>query len=155
MAPEDARFRFRPRLRALALGVIALGAAVVGYGALHGNVGLAVSGAVGLALGAAYLASPTWRLTVVIDADGLEVVGGQRRRFRLAWGDVVRVTASPTTTTCFVDGGAPERSLLVPGDGAPAPYDLEGKAALYAAIIARVPADRIHQVGRLDDAPAA
>ena len=147
MAPEDARFRFRPRLRALALGVIALGAAVVGYGALHGNVGLA--------LGAAYLASPTWRLTVVIDADGLEVVGGQRRRFRLAWGDVVRVTASPTTTTCFVDGGAPERSLLVPGDGAPAPYDLEGKAALYAAIIARVPADRIHQVGRLDDAPAA
>ena len=44
----------------------------------------------------------------------------------------MRVVAAPTTHTCFVDGGAPERSLLVPGDGAPAPYDLEDREALVA-----------------------
>jgi len=149
------RFRFRPRLRPLAIGVIALGVLIGGAGALEGIAGLAVAGAVGAVLGAAYLASPTWRLAVIIDDDGLEVGTATRRRFRLAWADVVAVVASPTTSTCFVDGGRPELSLLVPGDGAPAPYDLERKDALYAAIVARVPADRIRQVDRLDEASPA
>jgi len=54
----------------------------------------------------------------------------------------VRVVASPATSSCFIDGGAPERSLLVPGDGAPAPYDIADRAALVEAILARVPATR-------------
>lgn len=149
------RFRFRPRLRALALGVIGLGALLVLAGAVNGLGALAAMGGVGMVLGAAYLASPTWRLAVVLDDDGLEVGSPGRRRFRLAWSDVVRVVASDATTTCFVDGGAPERSFLVPGDGAPAPYDLERKPALYAAILARVPADRIRRVARLDEAAPA
>jgi len=64
----------------------------------------------------------------------------------------VRVVASPTTKSCFVDGGAPEKSLLVPGDGAPAPYDLERRAALFDAIIAHVPADRVQTVETLEQA---
>ena len=50
------------------------------------------------------------------------------------------------------DGGAPERSLLVPGDGAPAPYDIEDKPALYAAILAAVPADRVETVETIEAA---
>ena len=150
-APPGRRdHRFRPRMRTMALATMGLAAVIGAVGAIEGVVGLTILGAVVVALGAAYLASPAWRLVVTVDDDGLEVGTPGRRRFRLAWGEIVRVVASPTTTTCFVDGGAPERSLLVPGDGAPASYDLDDKAALYAAILARTPADRVQTVARLD-----
>jgi hypothetical protein len=107
------------------------------------------TGIVGVVLGTAYLASPTWRLRVVADDDGLEVGTPAKPRFRLAWTDVVRVIASPSTRTCFVDGGDPSRSLLVPGDGAPAPYWIENRDALYRAIVEHVSRDRITEVETL------
>jgi len=107
---------------------------------------------VGVALGSAYLALPTWRLAVTVDDTGLAVGSPRRQRFKLAWSDVVRVVASPSTRSCFVDGGAPEKSLLVPGDGAPAPYDLEDRAALFDAIVAHVPAERVQTVETLEGA---
>jgi len=113
-----------------------------------------VTGALGIALGAAYLASPTWRITVTVDDDGLTVGSPNRERFRLAWNDIVRVVASPATSTCFVDGGKPERSLLVPGDGAPAPYDIADRKALVETILAHVAADRVRTVESLDQANA-
>jgi len=64
----------------------------------------------------------------------------------------VRVVSSPSTQTCFVDGGSPERSLLVPGDGAPAPYDIADRTALVEAILAHVPADKVQTVATLDQA---
>lgn len=112
------------------------------------------TGVLGVALGAAYLASPTWRITVTIDDGGLTVGSPKRQRFRLAWHEIVRVVASPSTSTCFVDGGAPERSLLVPGDGAPAPYDIADRKALVEAILAHVPADKVKTVDSLDRANA-
>jgi len=147
------RHRFRPRYRGVAWTATAVGGslAVVSAGLGFLTVPL-VTGAIGVVMGAAYLASPTWRLTVTVDDDGLEVGSPTRRRFRLAWSDVVRVIASPTTHTCFVDGGAPERSLLVPGVGAPAPYDLEDRPALFAAILAHVPPDRVTTVESLEQA---
>jgi uncharacterized protein (DUF58 family) len=148
VAPRS--FRFRPRLRALVVTALALAALIGAVGAASGVWGLVILAAVVGVLGAAYLASPAWRLAVTVDDDGLEVGSPGRRRFRLAWGEVVRVVVSPTTSTCFVDGGAPERSLLVPGDGAPASYDVDDKAALVAAIVAAVPADRVTEVARLD-----
>ena len=111
-----------------------------------------VSGVLGIALGAAYLASPTWRIRVTVDDDGLTVGSPKRQRFRLAWHEVVRVVASPSTSTCFVDGGKPERSLLVPGDGAPAPYDIADRKALVEAILAHVPADKVQTVASLESA---
>ncbi|MBL8624135.1 MAG: hypothetical protein JNK64_22705 [Myxococcales bacterium] len=147
-------FRFRPRMRALALSAMALAAGLGALAALAGNWALAALAAVVALGGIGYLRSPAWQLAVTVDDDGLEVGSPARRRFRLAWGEVVRVVASPTTGTCFVDGGSPERSLLVPGDGAPAGYDLDDKAALFATILARVPAERVETVTRLD-APRA
>jgi hypothetical protein len=146
-------FRFRPRYRGIAWSSVGVGGSVAVIAAVVGFATVPlVSGALGIALGAAYLASPTWRITVTVDEEGLSVGSPGRLRFRLPWGDVVRVVASPTTSTCFVDGGAPERSLLVPGDGAPAPYDIVDRKALYEAILTRIPADKVRTVPSLDQA---
>ncbi len=130
-----------------------LGGGLIAVGAGIGMVALPiVAGVLGIGAGTAYLISPTWRLEVITDDTGLEVRTPQRSRFKIPWSDVVRVVASPSTNTCFVDGGTPERSLLVPGVGAPAPYDLEDRPALLATILARVTPDKITTVESLDRA---
>ncbi len=147
-------FRFRPRYRGVAWTAIGLGGSLGGVAvAVMGAALLPVAtGALGIALGASYLASPTWRLEVVVDDAGLEVRSAKGTRFRLAWADVVKVVASPSTHTCFVDGGAPEKSLLVPGVGASAPYAIEDRDALYAAILAHVAPAKVREVATLETA---
>ncbi|HUJ61212.1 MAG TPA: hypothetical protein VLX92_22065 [Kofleriaceae bacterium] len=150
-------FRFQPRYRGIALTAIGVGGGlgVVAVATLGAALLPLATGAVGVVLGAGYLLSPSWKLAVVVDDDGLEVRGPRRPRFRIAWGDVVRVIAAPSSQTCFVDGGAPERSLLVPGVGAPAPYDLEDKRALYDAILAHVDPAKVERVASLEAARKA
>lgn len=147
-------FAFRPRYRGIALTAIGVGGTlgVVALTALGAALLPLGSGALGVALGAGYLLSPTWRLEVVVDDEALEVRSPRTSRFRLPWRDVVRVVASPTTHTCFVDGGEPRSSLLVPGVGAPAPYDIANKAVLYEAIVARVASEKITTVTTLEEA---
>lgn len=150
----DRRFRFKPRFRGLALGAVGLGGTLgaVSIAALGAALVPLATGAAGVVLGAAYLLSPAWKLEVIVDDEALEVRSARASKFRLPWTDVVRVVASRTSPTCFVDGGTPEKSLLVPGEGAPAPYDIEDKAALCAAIREHVPADRVHEVDSLESA---
>lgn len=147
------RFRFRPRYRGVAAVAMGVGGALGTAGVVWGGAVLSfpiVTGVAGIALGAAYLLSPTWRLAVVTDDAGLAVMAGDRTKLRVAWGDIVRVVASPTTHTCFIDGGDPARSLLVSGDGAPAPYAIEDRAALYAIVIARVDPAKVTIVDTLE-----
>jgi hypothetical protein len=148
------RFRFRPRFVGLAVTASALGLGLLAVAAadLLGAaraLGL-VLGAGGATLGPLYAASPAWRLVVVVDDDALSVERGGRARLRLPWPEVVRVVWSPATSTMYVDGGAPERSLLVPGPGATAPYDLEDRPALCRAVLAHVAADRVIEVPSLE-----
>lgn len=147
-------FRFRPRYRGLALAASGVGGAltIAAMALLGGAMLPLVTGMGGVGLGVGYLLSPVWRLEVVIDDDGLEVRSPRGTKFRLAWNDVNKVVASPSTKTCYVDGGAAEKSLIVPGDGAPAPYDIEDRPALYDAILARVPADKVTTVETLEAA---
>lgn len=144
-------FRFRPRFRGLAWGSVgvggALGAATIA--ALGGALLPLATGAIGVVLGSAYLLSPTWKLEVIVDDDALEVRGAKGTKFRLAWTEVVKVVASKATSTCFVDGGDPARSLLVPGVGAPAPYDIEDRPALVAEILAHVDPQKVQEVASL------
>jgi hypothetical protein len=142
----------RPRFRGLAFAAIGLGGSlsVVSIVALPAALLPLATGASGVVLVAAYLLSTTWKLEVVIDDEALEVRSARASKFRLPWREVKRVVAAEASHTCFVDGGAPERSLLVPGDGAPAPYDIENKPALYAEILAHVSPDRVHAVASLD-----
>jgi hypothetical protein len=151
------RFRFRPRYRGVAAVAMGVGSALGAAGVVWGGAVLSfpiVTGVAGIALGAAYLLSPTWRLAVVADDAGLAVMAGDRTKLRVAWGDIVRVVASPTTHTCFIDGGEPARSLLVPGDGAPAPYAIEDRAALYDLVVARVDPAKITTVETLESVMA-
>lgn len=148
--------RFRARYRGIAWTAIGIGGSLAALATGIGFVMLPfTTGAIGVVFGAAYLASPTWRLEVVTDDSGFEVRSRTRSRFRLPWSDVVRVVASPSTHTCFVDGGSPDKSLLVPGVGAPAPYDLEDRETLVATILAHVTPDRIETVETLERAPKA
>ena len=153
---ERSVFRFKARYRGIAISALGIGGALgaASLAVLGAAVLPLATGAAGVVLGAAYLMSPSWKLEVVIDDDALEVRSPKGTKFRLPRSDVVRVVASPTTNTCFVDGGAPEKSLLVPGDGAPAPYDLEDRPALVAAILAHVPADKVTTVETLEAARA-
>jgi len=146
------QFAFRPRYRGVALTSIGVGGALGAIALVSLGAALLplATGAIGMVLGAGYLLSPSWKLAVVIDDDALEVRSPTKSRFRLAWSDVKKVVASPTTHTCFVDGGAPERSLLVPGDGAPAPYDLDDKQALFDAILSHVTPDKVETVATLN-----
>ena len=143
--------RFRPRYRGVAWTAIGLGGGLSGLAVAIGFAALPLAtGAFGIALGTAYLNSRAWKLQVVTDDAGLEVRDAKGTRFRLAWSEIVKVVASPTTKTCFVDGGTPERSLLVPGDGAPAPYSITDRDELFRAILAHVTPDRIETVESLE-----
>lgn len=146
-------YRFRPRYHGVAWTSVGIGGALGAVGVTLGFLALPmITGGLGVAAGIAYLLSPTWRLAVTIDDDALTVGSPGKQRFRLPWKDVVRVVAAPEKSTCFVDGGAPERSLLVPGDGAPAPYDIEDRKGLVAEILARVAAEKVERVASLADA---
>lgn len=134
---------------------MALGLGLTGLGLWHHGGGAAYALAGGMAgalLGMLYLVSPAWKIEVVVHEHALEVLSRGDRRFLLPWDQVVKLVAAPATGTCFVDGGRPDRSLLIPGPGASAPYDIENKAALYEAIVARVPAARRIEVETLETA---
>jgi len=81
-------FRFRPRYRGVAWTAVGVGGSLAVVSATVGFIALPLAtGALGIAAGVAYLASPTWRLAVTIDDDGLEVgaahrAHGHRRRVR-------------------------------------------------------------------------
>jgi hypothetical protein len=149
-------FRFKPRYRGVAWTSVGVGGALGIVSAAVGFLAVPmVTGAVGIAAGLAYLASPTWKIAITVDEEALVVGSPSKPRFRLPWQDVVKVIAAPDKHTCFVDGGDPSKSLLVPGDGAPAPYDIEDKQALVEWILAHVAAEKIEQVASLADAAAA
>lgn len=145
-----ATYRLRPRYRGLAWSAIGLGGALTAT-AWIAPAGVLIIGAAGLILGGGYLLSPTWRLMVVTSPEALAVEGPRGVRFRLPWSEVHKVIASPQTKTCFVDGGVAERRIMVPGDGAPAPYWIERRDELYDEILAAVPADKVDTVALVAD----
>jgi hypothetical protein len=140
-------FRFRPRFRAIPWIVAAVGLTLLGLGLFGDATGASktftiVAGAIGPLIALAYLRSPAWKLAVDVDDAGIRVRRADDERFRLAWADVVEVVYSNKYPTLFIDGGASERSLLVPGPGVPAPYRIERSDALVAFVRAHVPAEK-------------
>ena len=147
---ESGRFRFRPRQPAVAGAACLLGAGLAAGGVIDGRWSWALLGLFAVLLGILYLISPAWRTEVLVDGDALEVQNRGARRFRLPWGEVTRVVVARARGTAFVDGGAPDRSLLLPGRGARAPYRIERQAELLESILAHVAPERISDVERLD-----
>jgi len=153
MMQDEARFRLKPRFRGLALAAGAVGIfllALAASGAAGAGKTYALSaGVIGAALGGGFLLSPTWRYRVLVSAEGLTVLAGRRRRLELAWSEVKRAVHSPSERTLFVDGGCPEKSLLIPGKSAPAPYDIANSSELIDFVLAHVPPGRIEMVDSL------
>jgi hypothetical protein len=120
---------------------------------LHGaNLAVMLAVAASAPLAAArYFLSPAWKLRVLADDEGLAVLGPRDAvRFRLPWGEIKQVVCAPSSKTCFIDGGTPERSIAVPGPGLPAAYMLEDREVLYDLVMEHVPADRRREVASLD-----
>lgn len=137
----------------MAAAACLLGAGLAASGVIDGRWSWALLGLFALLLGILYLLSPAWRTEVLVDDGGLEVQNRGDRRFRLPWEEVTRVVVARARGTAFVDGGAADRSLLLPGRGARAPYKIERQADLLARILARVEPERIVDVERLDQVP--
>jgi hypothetical protein len=160
MAAAGDVYRFRPQLRALPIAVALFGVGLVACVPLFGLDGASrtfafAAGVVGPVIALVYWLAPAWRFSVEVDAaeDALIVRHGARERFRLKFADVVEVIHAPASKTCFVNGGEPARSILVPGPGAPASYRIERREELYDVIVRRVARERLRQVERLDLAP--
>jgi hypothetical protein len=146
-SPSELSFRFRPRFQAIPWIVASVGAAMLAYAVFARLDGASrtfalVAGAIGPFIALAYLRSPAWKLVVVVDEVAFEVRGGEKIRFRLEWTEVKELVYSTKFPTAFLDGGVPERSLLIPGPGAPAPYRIERSEELVAFVRARVPAEK-------------
>ena len=127
---------------------MAFGAALVALPFFYGVGGNArmvdwIAGAGVIVTAAAYLASPTWRSYVVVDTDGLRVMGPGKERMRLDWKDVVEVIADEEERAALVRGPAGRHSFLVPSPAHPAPYRIDG--ALYEEIVKLAPQDKIRR----------
>ncbi len=150
MSAKSTPYRFRPRFLGVAFLSLSIGVVLVVAGATItpdtlSTVFAYITGTAGLFLGFAYLKSPVWKLAVDIEDDDLVVWTGVEERLRLPWDQVKKVIVDAEHLTCFVDGGEPARSLLIPGPGAQASYDILKKEDLIAKILDRVPADRVQE----------
>jgi hypothetical protein len=81
-------------------------------------------------------------MVVEISDVGVRVVRGQDIRMQVSWADVARLVVDDEHTVCMVDGGSPERRLIVPGPGLSAPYRIEESRRLVAELVRRIPAER-------------
>lgn len=154
---ETARFRLRPRWAWLPWAIGGFGAALIAFAWIADvpptTRGVETFAALMLcALAGLYARSPLWRSHVVVDADGLKITGPRGVRLKLSWSEVVKVRAAPANKTCYIDAGMPQKSFLLPGPGASAPYRVEHRAALYDRIVAAC-AGRVDEVPELDLTP--
>ncbi|HET6610373.1 MAG TPA: hypothetical protein VFG83_00215 [Kofleriaceae bacterium] len=147
-----------PRFRILAMLAVVIGAiamiAAAGLWATGTHLIIAaVGGAMGLLAGGIYLRSPAWRITIAAGPSGLAVAAGSRPKFQLAWDDIRRVVTNRETSACYIKSDSPATSILIPGPEAPAPYDIEGKAALIATVLSHVDPERIDRVDSMRVSP--
>lgn len=148
MSAKSTPYRFRPRFVGVAFLSLSIGTVlIVSSLTITPDRMSAIfsffAGLAGLFLAFAYLKSPVWRLAVDIQDDALVVWNGLEERMRLPWADVTKVVMGPEGETCFVDGGTKELSLLVPGPGAGASYEIRRKKQLIAAILAHIDEDLV------------
>ncbi len=144
MSAKSTPFRFRPRFIGVAFVTLSLGVMLVAAAATltpdrMSSIFALVTGTLGIFLSFSYLRSPAWRLAVDIQEHDLVVWNGTTERLRLPWTDVQRVVVDPDREVCFVDGGSPDKSLLVPGPAAPASYTIAKRDALIEAILTHLP----------------
>ncbi len=142
-------YPFSPRFKFVAYAALVLGAVALTGAIIAGGVSGWVIGLLCISSGAAYLLSPAWKIVIETNENGITVFQKQKTRFSLPWSSVERFLVMPDEKAAFVDGGSPEKSVLIPGPGAQAGYQIVEKAALIREISKRIPAHRIKAVENL------
>jgi hypothetical protein len=148
-----ANYRLLPRYRSLPIAAAGLGVAIAAVGAFRGTWSLCAIGGIAVALAAAYLWSPSWRMQLITSDTGLTFQKANGAQRFVAWNDVKRLLVAPNQT-CLMVGTDAETSLIVPGLGAPAPYDIQNKAALFAEMTAKVANSKQRTVETIETAIA-
>ncbi|MBP9086529.1 MAG: hypothetical protein KBG15_10460 [Kofleriaceae bacterium] len=149
-----AHYRLRPRYRVLPASAASIGAVIAAFGALQGPFALVAVGGAATALGAAYWFSPTWKIRLVTSPDELQFHTARGVK-SLPWTQVRKLFIDRAHRTCLIVGSNAETSVIVPGIGAPAPYDIENKSELFDEIVSYVPAARQRDVASVEEAIAA
>tara|TARA_R110002073_G_scaffold103664_12_gene234825 strand:+ start:39051 stop:39641 length:591 start_codon:yes stop_codon:yes gene_type:complete len=157
MSAKSTPYRFKPRFVGVAFVSLSIGVVLIAASATltpdrFSSIFALITGAAGVFLSFTYLRSPVWRLSVDIQESALVIWSGTEEKLRLPWSDVTRVVMDPDREVCFVDGGSPDRSLLVPGPAAPASYVISKRDKLIDAILAHVPKDIITNPDDVDPA---
>ena len=147
------RYPFSPRFKIIAYAGLALGAVAISGAIFSGGISGWIIGALCLGSGAAYLLSPTWRLAIETNDNGLKVFQRDKLRFALPWTDVARLLVMPNDKAAFIDGGTPSQSVLVPGPGAQAGYLIADREALIQEVRDRIPSERVKNVEDLRPDP--
>jgi len=148
MSAQSTSYRFKPRFVSVAFLSLSLGVLLITAGAtltpdIKSSVFAFAVGALGVFLSFSYLRSPVWKLAVDIQDNDLVVWNGTEERLRLSWSAVLRVVVDEQHQHCYVDGGTPEQSLLVPGPGAAASYAINKRHKLIKEILAKVPSAKV------------
>jgi hypothetical protein len=152
-APRSSH-RLRPRYGSLAVAAGGLGLVLVllglGFSTGASRIFATITGFAGIALALAWLLSPVRQLRIVTSPAGLAIARGAETRLEIGWDEVERLLLGEGSA--YLWAGSQERSLLVAGPGVPAPYAVEDREGLVAAMEAAVGEERIE---RTDDLLAA
>jgi hypothetical protein len=97
--------------------------------------------------------SPSWRMQLITSDTGLTFQKANGTHRFVGWNDVKRLLVAPNQT-CLMVGTDAETSLIIPGLGAPAPYDIQDKAALFAEVTAKVASSKQRKVETIETAIA-
>lgn len=157
MSAKSSPYRFKPRFLgvafvSLSLGVVLIAAAATLTPDRVSSIFALITGTIGVFLSFTYLRSPVWRLALDVQESDLVLWNGTTERLRLPWSDITRVVVDPDREVCFVDGGSPDKSILVPGPAAPASYVITKRDELIDAILAHVPSEVIVNPDDIDPA---
>lgn len=154
MTAAGTDFRLRPRYGTLALAAAVVGLAIMVIGlvaATGASRTYAVGcGIAGVTLALLYRLSPVWRLRLRLNETGVSVLRGDELRLELGWGDVERVIVAADGESCYLWGGSVERSLLVAGPQARAPYIVDDRARLLTAITEAIGEERVERADDFD-----
>lgn len=160
MSAKSTPYRFKPRFVGVAFVSLSFGVVLIAASATltpdrFSSVFAFITGTAALLLSFLYLRSPVWKLAVDVQESGLVLWSGTEEKLRLSWADITRVVVDKDREMCFVDGGSPEVSIMVPGPAAPASYVVAKREQLIEAILAHIPADKIVDPDEVDVATLA
>jgi hypothetical protein len=128
---------------------VAVAVALLGAATAHALTGRLVAGWFALLGIAAWIWQRRQRPVLLVDDDGWAIERHGREALRVRWAEVKEARVDRPEHAVYLDCGDPGRNLLVPprrGFG----FRFDDQQALFARVLAALPAERVREVERLD-----